>query len=395
MRPDPELCYLDHNATTPVLPMAYEAMCDVLRGNYGNPNSAHRAGAAARYMVEKARRQIARLINAPRAETIVFTSGGSESDNLAIKGTCFAARRHGKGSHLVIAAADHKAVLDAAKDLRDLHGFDLTIVNVDGEGRVQPGELLKALRDDTILVSIMLANNEVGSINDIESLARAVREKSRAVFHCDAVQAFGKIEVSVERLDVDLLSLSAHKLGGPKGIGALYIRDEIQVERQVSGGSQEQDLRAGTENVAGIAGFAAAAGATVRLMEQEAPRLQALRETFWLQIKQHIPTVLRNSPADQCLPNTLNISLPGTESQALVRELDAEGFAVSSGSACTSGGETARSHVLLAMGMDDIRVGGALRISLGSGLAESHAVAFAEALTRCFARPAVKEMETR
>lgn len=371
--------YFDHNATTPVREEVVQVMAATMVEAYGNPNSIHRAGVAARYAIEKARRLVARAINARRPEHLTFTGGGSEANNLALRGVCLAAKRRGRGNHLIVSGVEHKAVLDPAKDLDGLYGIDLTILPVDRHGRVEPSELQAALRPSTILVSIMMANNEVGSINPIRELAALTHKKSSALFHTDAIQCLGRIPIDVQTLGVDLLSLSAHKCGGPKGVGALHHRDGIELEGQITGGGQEFGLRSGTENVAGIVGFGEAAQLAVQSRDTTSTRLYQIRELLWGAIAAQVPGVVRNSPIEECLPNTLHLSIPGCESRRLVMELDRLGFACSSGSACTSSG-TELSHVLVAMGFDDDRAGGALRLSLGPEVQEADALAFAPAL---------------
>lgn len=375
----PAAGYFDHNASTPPRPEVLRVMVEAMQENFGNPNSTHRHGVAARYAVEKARRVIARAIIAPSPETIIFTGGGSEANALALRGAAFAARRRGSGNHLIVAAAEHKAVLDAAIALRDLHGFALTLLEVDPFARANAELLRKALRKETILVSIMMANNEVGSLNPIHELATVTHEHSSALFHTDAIQCLGRVPLDVAALDIDMLTLSAHKCHGPKGVGALYRRSSVELDPLVIGGGQEFGLRAGTENVAGIVGFAEAARLAVHELPAEAPRLSQLRESLWEAIIAQVPSVLRNSPSEHCLPNTLHISLPGCESRRLVAELNHLGFSCSSGSACTSTGAEL-SHVLLATGADEARAAGALRLSLGRDTTDTEVRAFAVAL---------------
>ncbi|MBI5153703.1 cysteine desulfurase [Candidatus Poribacteria bacterium] len=377
--------YLDYNASTPIAECVAEAMTAQWRGAFGNPSSVHHFGVESRYAVEKARRTLAKLIGASSPDEIIFTGGATESDNLAVRGVARAARRAGRGSHLITSAAEHTAVLDTCKDLRDREAFDLTILPVDEWGRVRPPELAAALRKDTILVSLMMANNENGAINPVAELSAITHGAPNALFHCDGVQALGRYTLSVQTQGIDLLSLTAHKIYGPKGIGLLYVREGIEMEPLVTGGGQERGRRGGTENVAGIVGFAEAAAWMERSRESENDRLLGLREDLWRRVEAAFPNSIRNSPPRDCLPGTLNFSLPGASSQRLVAELDERGFAVSAGSACTSSGR-AGSHVILALsGGDEERASSSLRISLGHGTAAGDIASFVEALEECVA----------
>ncbi len=382
--------YMDYNATSPMRPEVLGTMERIERKAFGNPNSIHGHGVQARYEVEKARKQLAQFIGARKAEEVIFTGGGTEADNLALRGACFAARRQGRGNHLILPRTEHKAVLDVALELDDQHGFEATYLETDEFGRTRAEDLKKALRPDTVLVSIMAANNEIGSLNAVAELAAIVHSGSRALFHTDAIQMLGRLPFNVADWDADLVSLSAHKCHGPKGVGALYIRDGVSLEPLISGGGQERGHRAGTENVSGIAAFAEAARLSVKDVQKEMTRMAGLREQLWERLVDAIPHALRNSPVENCLPNTLHISLPGSESRELVRELDREGFAVSSGSACTSKGE-ALSHVLLATGAGEERAKGALRLSLGRYTGEDEIPAFVESLKNALDRMARKE----
>jgi cysteine desulfurase NifS len=354
--------YLDHNATTTVDPEVLEAMLPFLRQEWGNPSSIHTLGSHARSAVEEARRRMAQVLNCT-ARRIVFTGGGSEADTLAVHGAVRANRQ--RGAHLVTTAIEHPAVLNACRALAG-EGFELTVLPVNGEGVLEPDTLEQALRPDTVLVSVMLANNETGAIQPVADLARIARDHG-ALFHTDAVQALGKLPLDVEAMGVDLLSVSAHKVHGPKGIGALYVRKGVELRPVVFGGGQEQGLRSGTENVPGIAGFGKACElAQRRLDEGEMKRLEALRDRLEQGIRALIPEARRNGPEGCRLPNTLNLTLPGIRGESLVLFLDRKGICFSSGSACKSG-HPEPSHALLAMGLTPEQAHCAVRFSLGWG----------------------------
>jgi cysteine desulfurase NifS len=352
--------YLDHNATSTVHEEVLEAMLPFLKEQNGNPSSIHGSGNESREAVEAARRKVAQALNCT-ARRIVFTGGGSESDNLAIKGAAFALKE--KGRHLITTAVEHPAVLNACRGLEPM-GFETTVLPVDPGGCVDPGALERALRPDTILVSVMLANNEIGTLQPVGELA-AVAHRHGALFHTDAVQALGKIPIDVQELEVDLLTLSAHKLHGPKGIGALYVRKDVELVPLIHGGGQERKLRAGTENVPGIVGFGKACELAVRWLNREEPkRIAALRDRLEKGIEKLVPDAKRNGDAVLCLPNTLNMTLPGMRGESLVLYLDRLGIRFSSGSACKSG-NPAPSHVLLAIGLSEEDAHCAVRFSLG------------------------------
>lgn len=352
--------YLDHSATTPV----DEEVADLIRiyytEKYGNPSSVHSFGREAKKALEEARLQVAALIGA-KPEEITFTSGGTEADNLAILGMAEAGR--GKGRHLIISAIEHHAVLETAEYLEKM-GYELTILPVNAEGIVELDSVGQALRPDTILVSVMHANNEVGAIQPIEEIGRIVREHG-AVFHVDAVQTLGKIPVDVDKLGVDLLTMSAHKIYGPKGVGALYIRKGIRISSLLHGGGQEKKRRSGTENTPGIIGFGKACELAAQRMTEEAEKLKKLRDKLLNGIVERIDYVKINGPlGDLRLPNNVNISINFVEGESLLLSLDMLGIAASSGSACTSG-SLDPSHVLLAMGLSHEIAHGSLRFSLG------------------------------
>lgn len=356
-----EIIYLDHNATTPVAPEVLEAMLPFLTDRCGNPSSIHSAGNAARTALEAARRIVAQGLNCT-ARRLIFTGGGSEADNLAIAG--IAAAASGCRRHLITSSIEHPAVLAPFRALA-ARGYELTILPVTSDGVVEPATLAAAMDDNTLLVSVMLANNETGAIQPIKELARIAHARG-ALFHTDAVQGFGKIAIDVEDLGIDLLAVSAHKLHGPKGVGALYVRKDVVVDALIRGGSQEWGKRAGTENVPGIVGFAHAVDqALCRLAGDEPLRLAALCEKLETGIKGLLPEARRNGPENWRLPNTVSMTLPGIRGESLVLFLDRKGIAFSSGSACKSGNPDP-SHVLTAMGLSDQQAHCSVRFSLGS-----------------------------
>ena len=352
--------YLDHSATTPVDVEVATLMLTYYTEKYGNPSSIHGFGREAKQALEEARLQISKLIGA-KPEEITFTSGGTEADNLAILG--IAESRRSKGKHLIISAIEHHAVLETAEYLEKM-GYELTLLPVNAEGIVEVDSVVKALRPDTILVSIMHANNEVGAIQPIEEIGKLVRAHGVA-FHVDAVQTLGKIPVNVEKLNVDLLTISAHKIYGPKGVGALYIRKGIRVGPLMHGGGQEKKRRSGTENTPGIIGFGKACELAGFRMAEEAQRVIKLRDKLITGIEERIEHVKVNGPlGDLRLPNNVNVSIEFVEGESLLLSLDMLGIAASSGSACTSG-SLDPSHVLLAMGLSHEIAHGSLRFTFG------------------------------
>ena len=349
--------YLDHNATTPVAPEVLEAMLPYLREDFGNPSSLHWFGQRARAAVEEARACVAALVGAQPAE-IVFTASGSESDNMALRGVAAKARAPRRG--LVVGGLEHHAVLNTARALRE-EGWPVEIVRVREDGIVDLEDLAVKLGAGSALVSLMLANNETGVLQPVAEAARLAR-KHGALVHCDAVQAGGKLPIDVRTLDVDLLTLSAHKLCGPKGVGCLYVRRGTPMGALVRGGGQERNRRAGTENVAGIVGFGVAAALAAEVLPAEAARLRRLRDRLEERLLA-LPGARRNG-GEPRLANTANVSFPGAEAEDLVMALDLEGIAVSTGAACAAGG-VEPSHVLRAMGLPPERVQSSLRLSLG------------------------------
>lgn len=355
-KPIPRI-YLDNNATTPIAREVREAMLPYLDERYGNPSAIHGVGRDALQGMENARRQVAKLINA-RPRRIIFTGGGSEADNLALKGIAFARRE--RGNHLITSQIEHPAMLKASVFLEEM-GFRVTYLNVDDEGRIQPDDLRKAITGDTILVSLMMANNEVGTIQPIKELC-AIAHQNGVLFHTDAVQAAGKIKIDVEDLGVDLLTLSGHKFHGPKGVGALYVKKGVEIEPLIHGGKQEGGLRAGTENVACIVGMGKATE-LASFAVQDSKKMKALRDRLEDGIRDLIPAARLNGHPDLRLPNTLNLTLPEMRGESIVIALDQHGISLSSGSACKSGSPEP-THVLLAMGCTEEEAHCAVRFSL-------------------------------
>jgi cysteine desulfurase len=353
--------YLDHNATTPPHPLVVDRMAAALREQFGNPSSVHHFGQQAKAALDEARSAVATLIGADPSE-VVFTSGGTESDNFAIRGVAEALEVTGR-KHLIATTIEHEAVLNTLKAL-GRRGWTVTLLPVDETGIVAPEALTAALTPQTALVSIMHANNEIGTIQPIAELAR-ISKAGGALFHTDAVQSAGKIPVNVKALGIDLLSLSAHKFYGPKGVGALWIRRGVRLQAPVTGGKQERSRRAGTENVAGIVGLGAAAQLARAKMADEAGRLVPLRDRLEESVLAAVPGTAINGSRSPRVPNTTNISFDRVEAESLLIALDLAGVAVSTGSACSSG-TLEPSHVLKAMGLPPHRTQNSIRFSLGS-----------------------------
>ncbi|MDD5223514.1 MAG: cysteine desulfurase NifS [bacterium] len=357
--------YLDHSATTQVHPEVREAMLPFLGEGFGNPSSLHWFGQEARQVVEDAREKVAGLLGA-RPEEIVFTSGGTESDNWVLFGSAEAEAQSGpsggKRNHLITSQIEHHAILHPAEIL-EKRGYQVTYLGVDRFGMVDPGALEKALTPRTFLVSIMMANNEVGTLQPIAEIAGRLRGKN-IVFHTDAVQAVGKIPVDLKKLPVDLLSLSAHKFYGPKGMGVLFIRKGTKVSQFVHGGSQEMNHRAGTENVAGMVGLARALEIATRDLEANSLRLRRLQKRLEEGLKQKIGDITFNVHPEERIPGLVNVSFAYVEGEAILLNLDLQGIAASSGSACTSR-SLDPSHVLKAMGVPTELARGSIRFSLG------------------------------
>lgn len=356
--------YLDHTATTPVHPDVVTAMHQVLDVAFGNPSSLHTFGREAKQYLEDARIKVANLIGA-LPEEIIFTSGGTEADNLAILGIVYANQR--EGNHIITSSIEHHAVLDTCKVLSQ-NGFDVTFLPVDKDGLVNPDDVRKAVRKETILITIMHANNEIGTIEPIEEIARIARENG-VIFHTDAVQTTGHIPVNVEQLGVDLLSLSAHKFYGPKGVGALYVRKGILLVPILHGGSQERNRRAGTENIPGIVGLGKAAEIAARELGSQGVSIQKLRDRLIKGIQERVPDVKLNGHPVMRLPQNVHFSFARVDGGSLLMSLDLQGIAASAGSACSSGA-LHPSHVLLAIGLPIDLASASLRLTLGRASTE-------------------------
>lgn len=351
--------YLDYAATTPIRPEVWSAMEPHLKEIYGNPSSLHSFGRESRIAIEEAREKIAKAIGA-KNEEIIFTSGGTEANNMVLKGVAFALQD--KGKHIITTPIEHHAVLEPCHFLEKL-GFEITYLPVDKTGLVDPDDLKRAIRKDTILISIMHANNEIGTIEPIKELSWIAKERE-IYFHTDAVQTVGHIPVDVKDLNVDFLSISAHKFYGPKGIGALYIGKGTRVYPLLHGGEQEGRRRAGTENVAGIVGMGKALELAILEIDSERERLTKLRDYFIEEVERRIPDSYLNGHRTQRLPNNINFSFAYIEGEALLLNLDMEGIGVSTGSACSSS-SLEPSHVLSAIGVPIELVHGSLRFTLG------------------------------
>jgi cysteine desulfurase len=351
--------YFDYNATNPIASEVLAAMMPYLTEQYGNASSIHAFGQSAREAVEQARTSVAALLNAKPAD-IMFTSGGTESINHAILGAVSAAP--GKSKHIITSAIEHVAGLDPCKALTK-NGVEITILPVDREGLVKPDEVLRAIRTETVLITIMLANNETGTVEPIAEIGKIAREKG-IIFHSDAVQGAGKVPIDVETLGVDLLSISAHKFSGPKGIGALYIRKGTHLSPLMYGGHSERDRRPGTEDVAAIAGMGHAASLARTIFAQESERIRALRDRLEQGLLARVPNSWVKGGRAPRVPNTTNITFPFIEGEAMVIALDLKGIACSTGAACSSGA-VEPSHVLMALGLAPEDARATLRLSLG------------------------------
>ena len=356
------MVYLDHSATTPLDPEVLQAMMPYLTDEFGNASSVYGLGQAARQAIDQARDEVAAFYGV-EAREIIFTSGGTEGDNLALRG--IARRNADRGRHVITSTIEHDAVLRSAESL-ERDGFEVTRLSVDRFGSVDPDALRDALRPDTILVSIMHANNEIGTIEPISELVAVTREHSDAYFHTDAVQSTGKIATRLDELGVDLLSMSAHKLHGPKGTGCLVARSGVRLEPLMLGGGHERNRRAGTENVAGIVGLAKAVGIAQRDMANDIAHLTSLRDRLLRGVLDRIPAAEITGHPVTRLPHHASFLFQGVEGESLLLQLDMEGIAASSGSACTSG-SLEPSHVILALGYPRERALGSLRLSVGKG----------------------------
>ncbi len=381
---DREVVYLDYNATTPVDPAVVDAMLPYLAAEFGNPSSSHRYGAAPRAAVDDARMKLAALLDCEPDE-IVFTASGSESDALAIRGVALAGGR--RDGHVITSAIEHPAVAEACASLERLHGLRITRLAPDTAGRVKPAALEAAMTADTVLVSIMHANNETGTIQPVRELAEVAHARG-VLFHTDAAQSVGKIRTSVRHLGVDLLTVAGHKMYAPKGIGALYVRDGVELEPVIGGGGQERGRRAGTENTAFIVALGAAAELAASSLGEEPARVRRLRDRLEAELTARLPgRVHPNGDRVERLPNTLNVSIDGSAGAELLAAIPA--LAAATGSTCHSG-SAAPSSVLLAMGLDEQRAAGAIRLSLGRWTTEDDVRLASARLADAAAMPAAR-----
>lgn len=351
--------YFDHAATTAVREDVLKEMIPYFSIEYGNPSSIYTIGRKSRRAVEQAREKVANAINA-NAKEIYFTSCGSESDNLAIKGVAYANSE--KGKHIITSKIEHPAVLNTCKKLEQ-QGFEVTYIGVDENGKIKLNELQNAIKDTTILISIMFANNEIGTIQPIKEIGE-IAKNNNIIFHTDAVQAVGNVKIDVKKMNIDLLSMSGHKFYGPKGIGALYVKKGIEFERIQDGGHQERNKRAGTENVAEIVGLGKAIEILCKEFDDYNNKLNMLRQYYIKKVQENIKDIKINGDLVNRLPGNCNISFKGIEGEALLLALDAEGICASTGSACTSG-SSAPSHVLVELGIPQEYIQGSLRITFG------------------------------
>lgn len=373
---------MDHAATTPLAPAVLEVMLPYLQGYFGNPSSVYAEGRTVRIALDEARDKVAHAIGAHDPGEVIFTAGGTEANNLALRGAMAEARISGTGDHLVVTAIEHQSVLETAKAL-EAEGYRVSYVAPEADGIVSVERVLGAITDQTVLVSVMLANNEIGTLQPVGEIAQGCRERG-VLIHTDAVQAAGQIPVDVSELGVDLLSLSAHKFYGPKGVGALYVRKGTPLRPQMTGGGQELERRAGTENVAGIIGMAEALRLAVEQQEERTVRLRALSDLFVRELRARIPDVTVNGHATKRLPGLVNLSFAGVDGESLLLNLDLHGIAASTGSACAAG-SVEPSYVLAAMGAADLAPS-ALRFSLGEGTAEEDVAYAVDVLERLVKR---------
>ena len=352
--------YLDNGATTKVKTEVLNEMMPYLTTEYGNPSSLYSIGRKAKKAIEKSRRQVAELINCNPHE-IYFTGSGSESDNTALKGFAYANRE--RGNHIITSKIEHHAILETCETL-EKQGFEVSYINVDKDGVLKIEELRNAIKPFTILISVMTANNEIGTIQPIEEIAKIAHERN-IVFHTDAVQAISNMHIDVKKMDIDMLSLSGHKINAPKGIGALYIKDGIKIEKYINGGHQERNLRAGTENVAGIVGIGKACELAKRNMDTHIKNLSKLRNYYIMRLQKEMPDKIRiNGTMENRLPGNANVSFEGSNASELIFKLDEKGICVSSGSACSSG-NTKPSHVLTAIDLPEKYLNSAIRTTFG------------------------------
>ena len=353
------IIYFDNSATTSLYEEVYDAMDEFMVKNYSNPSSVYEFSQKSRVAIEKSRENISTYINADKNE-LFFTSGGTEADNWALIGpTLF--KGHNTG-HIIVSSFEHSAVIETSKFLNKL-GFDVTFINPNKEGFIDVKDVVNALRKDTVLVSIMYVNNEIGTIQDIKTICKAVKDKNpNIIFHTDAVQALSEIRINVKDLNVDLLSISGHKVHAPKGIGALYIKSGIDIENFIFGGSQERSRRAGTENVAGIVGFSKAIDILRKSIDINISKRFSLRDYFLTKLQDNIPKYVINGSLDNRASGNINISFPGVDKEMIIMSMDLRGICISGGSAFSSGA-VENSHVLESMGLDDELKNSAIRIS--------------------------------
>ena len=353
------IIYLDNSATTPIKSEVLQEMMPYLTTEYGNASSLYSVGRSAKRAIEKARNRVAELLNCNHNE-IYFTGGGSESDNIALKGFVYANKE--KGNHIITSKIEHPAILETCKTL-ERQGFEVSYINVNENGIIDVEELRKSIKTNTILISVMTANNEVGTVQPIEEIAKIAHDNN-IIFHTDAVQAIGNVQIDVEKMRIDMLSLSSHKINGPKGVGALYIKNGIEVEKFINGGHQEKDRRAGTENVAGIVGIGKAAEIARKNMETHIRNLSKIRDYYIKKVQKEIPNIRINGSMENRLPGNANISFKGVNASELIFKLDERGICVSSGSACSSGNRNP-SHVLIAMNVPEVYLNSAIRTTFG------------------------------
>lgn len=354
-----EIRYFDNAATTKVKEEVLKEMFPYFSVEYGNPSSMYSIGRSSRRAIETARKRVAELINCKPKE-IYFTSCGSESDNMALKGIAYANKE--KGNHIITSKIEHPAILNSCKTL-EKQGYRITYLNVDEEGNIDISELENSINDDTILISIMFANNEIGTIEPIEQISK-IAKKHNIIFHTDAVQACGNIKIDVKEMGIDMLSLSGHKINAPKGVGALYVREGIEFDRFLDGGHQEKNKRAGTENVAEIVGLGKACEIAKNNLEAHINKLKELRDFYINQVEEKIENIKLNGPRDNRLPGNANISFKGVNGSELLLKLDEKGICASAGSACSTG-SSSPSHVLISIGLDSKVAEGTLRVSFG------------------------------
>lgn len=354
-----DIIYLDNSATTKIKTEVLNEMMPYLTTEYGNASSLYSVGRSAKRAIEKARNRVAELLNCNHNE-IYFTGGGSESDNIALKGFAYANKE--KGNHIITSKIEHPAILETCKTL-ERQGFEVSYINVNEDGIIDVEELRKSIKTNTILISVMTANNEVGTVQPIEEIAKIAHDNN-VVFHTDAVQAIGNVQIDVEKMRIDMLSLSSHKINGPKGVGALYIKNGIEVEKFINGGHQEKDRRAGTENVAGIVGIGKAAEIARKNMETHIRNLSKIRDYYIKKVQKEIPNIRINGSMENRLPGNANISFKGINASELIFKLDERGICVSSGSACSSE-NTNPSHVLTAMNVPEVYLNSAIRTTFG------------------------------